>query len=250
MQIRTTKPNRYRWQPFVRANISRQKTPSMFYPIFVNKDGNKVLRVGNSPSKEIDRNEIEVRPDEIAVFPINTKGEEAIWHLSQDSFWEAYKKGYVRLGDFNKNGMSISYLSSGMQKKMDEGVLPILGKNPDGSVIFGIEEYEPEFIPGTQWRIKSHDATEHGTKLLQNFIGDRFSYPKSLYSTEDSIRFFVSNKPNALIVDFFAGSGTTLHAVNLLNAEDNGNRRCIVVTNNEVSEEEEKELKAKGFQIV
>jgi adenine-specific DNA-methyltransferase len=48
----------------------------------------------------------------------------------------------------------------------------------------------------------------------------------------------VANKPNALVVDFFAGSGTTLHAVNLLNAEDGGNRRCVMVTNNEVSEEE------------
>lgn len=243
-----TKHNRYRWQPFVRANISRQKTPSMFYPIFVNKEGNKVLRVGTALDKSVDRNEIEVRDGEVAIFPINTKGEEAIWHLSQESFLEAYNKGFIRLGELTDKGMSISYLSSGMQKKIEEGVLPILGRNPDGSVIFGIDEYEPEFIPGTQWRIKSHDATEHGTKLLQNFIGKRFSYPKALYSTEDSIRFFVSNKPKALVLDFFAGSGTTLHAINLLNAEDGGKRRCIIVTNNEVSEDEAKQLEAKGIQ--
>lgn len=241
-----TKHNRYRWQPFVRANISRQKTPSMFYPIFVNKEGNKVIRVGESLEKTEDKNNVPVCDDEIAVFPINTKGEEAIWHLSQDSFMEAYKKGFIRLGALNDKGMSISYLSSGMQKKIEDGILPILGRNADGSVIFGIDEYEPEFVPGTQWRIKSHDATEHGTKLLQNFIGKRFSYPKSLYSTEDSIRFFVSNKPNALILDFFAGSGTTLHAVNLLNAEDGGKRRCIIVTNNEVSDDEAKALEKNG----
>lgn len=63
----------------------------------------------------------------------------------------------------------------------------------------------------------------------------------------DSIRFFVENKPNALIVDFFAGSGTTLHAVNLLNAEDGGHRRCIMVTNNEVSDAEAKEMTVKGL---
>lgn len=50
-----------------------------------------------------------------------------------------------------------------------------------------------------------------------------------------------------MIVDFFAGSGTTLHAVNLLNAEDNGNRRCILVTNNEVSDDESKTLKKNGY---
>ena len=63
----------------------------------------------------------------------------------------------------------------------------------------------------------------------------------------DCLKFFVANNPNALIVDFFAGSGTTLHAVNLLNAEDGGNRRCILVTNNEVSEAEAKTLTSQGF---
>ena len=63
----------------------------------------------------------------------------------------------------------------------------------------------------------------------------------------DVLKFFVADKPNALIVDFFAGSGTTLHAVNLLNAGDCGKRRCVLVTNNEVSENEAKELKEKGY---
>lgn len=82
------------------------------------------------------------------------------------------------------------------------------------------------------------------------FGNSRFTYPKSLYSVRDAIRFFVANKPNALIVDFFAGSGTTLHAVNLLNAEDGGQRRCIMVTNNEVSDSEAKSLTRKGFNLV
>jgi adenine-specific DNA-methyltransferase len=76
----------------------------------------------------------------------------------------------------------------------------------------------------------------------------RFDFPKSLYAVHDTIRFFVANKPNALIVDFFAGSGTTLQAVNLLNAEDEGHRRCIMVTNNEVSEAEAKSLRKQGYQ--
>lgn len=84
--------------------------------------------------------------------------------------------------------------------------------------------------------------------MLNEIIGRRFTFPKSMYAVHDAIRFFIANKPSALIVDFFAGSGTTLHAVNLLNAEDGGHRRCIMVTNNEVSADEAKTLTAQGYQ--
>lgn len=83
--------------------------------------------------------------------------------------------------------------------------------------------------------------------MLNMLIGNKFSYPKSLYAVADCVQMATANKSNALILDFFAGSGTTLHAVNLLNAEDGGHRRCIMVTNNEVSDEEAKELKKDGF---
>ena len=112
-----------------------------------------------------------------------------------------------------------------------------------------MENVNAEFLPITQWNIQSHDATYYGTNILASIIGKgRFSFPKSLYAEHDTLRFFVANKPNALIVDFFAGSGTTLHAINLLNAEDGGQRRCILVTNNEVSAEEAKAQAEKGYQ--
>ena len=77
--------------------------------------------------------------------------------------------------------------------------------------------------------------------------GHAFAFPKSVYAVLDTVRFVVAKKPNALVVDFFAGSGTTLHAVNLLNAEDDGHRRCIMVTNNEISSEERKDFEARGI---
>ena len=83
--------------------------------------------------------------------------------------------------------------------------------------------------------------------MLNDIIGRRFTFPKSVYATHDAVQFFVVNKPNALIVDFFSGSGTTMHAVNLLNAEDGGHRRCIMVTNNEVSDAEAKEMSKRGL---
>jgi adenine-specific DNA-methyltransferase len=103
-------------------------------------------------------------------------------------------------------------------------------------------------MPKTQWTFETHDARDYGTKILKSVIGEtRFDFPKSLYAVEDCLRLFVSHKPNALIIDFFAGSGTTLHAVNLMNTTDGGNRRCIMVTNNEVSVNEAAMLTEKGF---
>ena len=102
--------------------------------------------------------------------------------------------------------------------------------------------------PRDIWVRDAHDASVYGSTLIKSILKDHsFAFPKSLYAVQDILRFFVANKPDALIVDFFAGSGTTLHAVNLLNAEDGGHRRCIMVTNNEVSVEEAKTLMAQGY---
>lgn len=100
----------------------------------------------------------------------------------------------------------------------------------------------------TVWNQKSHSASESGTGILKCLLPNRrFPFPKSLYAVEDTIRFFVANKPNALVVDFFSGSGTTAHAVMRLNHQDGGRRRSISVTNNEVSEDESKKLTKRGL---
>ena len=244
-----TNRNRYRWVTFVRTapNVSRNKTPTMFYPIYINESGTKILRTGESLDRDIDYKTVKAPVGEQVVFPINSQGREVIWHLTQESLMQAYEKGYVKLSKNKYNKISISYLPSGMQKKIENGEIPIKGYDENGAIIFDASGYAPKFMPGTQWRIKCHDATEHGTKLLQKLIGNRFSYPKSLYSTKDAIGFFLKEKTEALVVDFFAGSGTTLHAVNLLNAEDGGKRKCVMVTNNEVSEDESKALRKEGY---
>jgi adenine-specific DNA-methyltransferase len=77
--------------------------------------------------------------------------------------------------------------------------------------------------------------------------GRRFPFPKSLYAVEDALRFFVKEKPNAVVLDFFAGSGTTAHAVMRLNKQDNGFRQCISITNNEVGADEQKALREQGL---
>ena len=103
-------------------------------------------------------------------------------------------------------------------------------------------------IPSTQWRVSSHDATQYGSRLLDAFIpGRKFPFPKSVYAVEDTIGFFVKDKPDAVVLDFFAGSGTTAHAVARLNRQDGGRRQSIMVTNNEVSADEAMELRNRGL---
>ena len=75
----------------------------------------------------------------------------------------------------------------------------------------------------------------------------RFDFPKSLYAVEDTLRFVLSEKPEAVVLDFFAGSGTTAHAVMRLNKQDGGHRISISVTNNEVSASEQATLRAKNL---
>ena len=101
---------------------------------------------------------------------------------------------------------------------------------------------------GTVWRERRHDAGAYGTSILRSLLPDRsFPFPKSLYAVEDSLRAVVADKPGATILDFFAGSGTTAHAVMRLNKQDDGWRKCILVTNNEVSADEETSLREQGF---
>lgn len=87
--------------------------------------------------------------------------------------------------------------------------------------------------PKSVWYNSRYDASTHGIMILQDIFGrgNHFNYPKSLLLMEDILK--ITSKPNSNILDFFAGSGTTGHAVLELNKEDGGNRRFILCTNNE-----------------
>ena len=85
------------------------------------------------------------------------------------------------------------------------------------------------------WIDPKYDASAHGTILISNILGKRnaFDYPKSLYAVIDSLSVLLREKKDAIVLDFFAGSGTTGHAILEMNKKDNGKRRYILCTNNE-----------------
>lgn len=230
------------------SNSHREHSENCFYPIFVNEELEVIDSVGFPPGKGNGRDTIIIPSGCVAVWPMHGNDVEGCWQLSRPKFVQALKDGTAKLGRKNKLGQwSINYLNQGLLNEIADGSVLITGKDERGAVI--LERQATKLISAKSvWTRKSHDASLYGSVLLSSVIGKRFSYPKSVYSEYDTIRFFVANKPNALIVDFFAGSGTTLHAVNLINAEDGGNRRCIMVTNNEVSADEAKALSAQGYQ--
>ena len=160
-------------------------------------------------------------------------------------------EGLAKVGVYNKNldRWSLLYLGKKQRERINLGQILVTGKDDNGVVL--VEEAETQIIkrfPKTVWNRQSHSAGEYGSRLIRAILPERiFPFPKSLYAVRDALKTVLDEKPDALIVDFFAGSGTTLHAVNLLNAEDCGNRRCILVTNNEVSDAEEKSLRRSGY---
>lgn len=232
------------------SNIRDVQHPNQFYPIYIDTQTNRIVEVGENLPFGTPINSAKQIPGCETVFPIKDNGIEMMWGLSRDTFLDRLEKGYVKVGKHTPDKPQkyiLSFLEKGMVEGIKTGDVVITGTRPDGSVI-AIYNTQRKVMPKTQWTFKTHDAREYGTYLLDETIGEkRFSYPKSLYAVSDCLKYFVTGKPDALIVDFFAGSGTTLHAVNLLNAEDGGHRRCIMVTNNEVSDAEAKEMTAKGL---
>lgn len=100
-------------------------------------------------------------------------------------------------------------------------------KTADG---YDIELGKTFGVQKTIWDEKKYDANEYGSKLVSELVpGCGFSFPKSLYTVYDSVYAGTSNDKDAIIMDFFSGSGTTAHAVMKLNAEDGGNRSFIMV---------------------
>lgn len=237
-----------RWASLQRSgsNSRRFERPNLFYPMFFDKITGEFVSTGDSLPITQDRKTIIVPDGQKVAFPLGRNDDERTWQLSQDTFISLLNRGYVKFGNWQSDEkITISYLSSGLIKQIEDGEIQVKGYDKDGSVIL---DGDSKVKPLSVWNKSCHSASDQGTSLINSIFYDkRFSFPKSLYSTRDALWFFVANKPNAIIIDFFAGSGTTLHAVNLLNAEDGGNRRCIMVTNNEVSADEAKALSDSGY---
>lgn len=239
-----------RWTPLNRDGNGweRKARPNLFYPIFVNIKSLKIEAVGQSLKLEEEISSVPERPGCLTVFPYKA-GKEARWQISQDSLREIIDDGYARVTSIDvANGTAtIRYLTSGARKKIDLGIYSVSSIRKDGSKV--VQSTENKMTrPRSVWTLPSHSARDFGSTLISSLIpNNHFSFPKSLYAVEDALRFFIASKPKALVIDFFAGSGTTAHAVMRLNRQDEGQRVSISITNNEVSADEQKALIKKNL---
>ena len=233
------------WFSFMRAgsNSTRSHSPGCHYPIFVTKSG-AFHSVGSPLPAGKPREAVKAPRGTVACWPIKTNGKDGVWQASTEVAKRLFKSGFARVGAFSLRlgRRSITYLRDGTIQRIEAGDLTI---DSDGAITV---VQEAATSGRTVWAFSSHNATSHGTKLLAKILpGRKFPYPKSLFAVEDTLRVVVGDNPDAVILDFFAGSGTTAHAVMRVNRQDGGQRQCISVTNNEVASEEQKALLEDGL---
>lgn len=235
------------WTSMMRrgSHAARSERPGLFFPIYATPDGARIVEVGDTIpiGKDLPGDK-----DGLAtIWPIRSDGSEGVWQVGPEELRKRIEQGRVRLGRATHYGFVVNYLPDGAYAAVMSERFEIQGRAEDGSLI-AMGRRDTRRIAPSQWKITSHNASEHGTALLRAILPKRvFPFPKSLYAVEDTLRFFVATKPQAVILDFFSGSGTTAHAVMRLNKQDGGRRQCISVTNNEVAADEQKSLRKKGL---
>ena len=240
------------WDTLRRSDLSsvRPTRPGQFYPFYVNLETNRIAEIGEPLSSDIPRESCPERAGCVAVFPVRPDGTEMNWGITVESARKRLKSGYLRVGKYTAEApqsYAISYLTSGIIEDIREGRVETTGQAADGSVIASYVTGRL-VMPTTAWNRPSHDAQRYGTEILKALMPDRrFPFPKALYAVEDCLRHVLAEKPSATVVDFFSGSGTTLHAAMRLNKQDGGSRRSISVTNNEVAAGEHMALRKKGL---
>jgi adenine-specific DNA-methyltransferase len=177
----------------------RTDAKTCFYPIII-KNG-KIVRIGEVPTDDFHPNgaNVELENGEIEVWPISEEGDEKKWRYSVKSIHKIAEKLEVKMG---RTSYQIIY-------NKDTGTMRSL------------------------WTGAKYDASEYGTKVLQDILGcidaQNFSYPKSIHTVTETLTLQLNGENEALVLDYFAGSGTTGHAVINLNRNDNFKCKYILV---------------------
>lgn len=136
------------------------------------------------------------------ILPITSTGQERTWKTTKETFLERLNSGQI------------------------------IAERDQNNKIQVYEKYRESQVIKTHWIDPKYHAIHYGTKVVENILGGKkFDFPKSLYLLIDTLK--LTSTKNSTVLDFFAGSGTTGHAVLELNKQDGGKRKFILCTNNE-----------------
>ena len=226
------------------STFDKTQRPNQTYPIFVDSEG-KFAGTGKTLQELINNGEYlgekkdypydySVAPNNtVAVWPITAKGKQCVWRQIPDRLKQDWEKGYIKISknksENNSNEYSIQYLPSGVIKKINNGQLSVEGHEEGVPTLkFGENKTAGAQIP-TIWTEKDF-FTVNGTQELKAIFPEYtkvFDYPKPVQLIKSIIQ--AVTKECDIILDSFAGSGTTAHAVLNMNKADDGNRRFILV---------------------
>lgn len=243
---------RPRWKGLLRSGDDslRANRKDMFYPVWFDESTGRLSHAGD-PLPWGETPSFLPESGLTPIWPIRTDLKEGRWGVGPATLNELISEGFAAAGRFDRRRRTwaVSYLSRQVRDDLGVGLLAVQGYNAATGVADVVYVDTAARRIRTVWHRSSHDAGAHGTDLIRNLLGTgrAFPFPKSLYAVEDSLRPLVRDKPLALIVDFFAGSGTTTHALARLNKQDGGHRRSISISNNEVAAAEQDTLRANGF---
>ena len=206
------------WSPLRNwgSESERSDARNCFYPVYVKDE--KIIGFGDVTPNEIHpkQTEYDDKTGVYAVYPIDVKGIERKWRYARQSVEGIW---HLLRAKETKTGYDIE-----------------IGKN-----------YAPY---KTVWTDKKYDANEYGTQLISSMIpNNEFTFPKSIHTVYDCLYAVLRDRKNAVVLDYFAGSGTTGHAVLMLNDNTMNNHRFILCTNNDVGEAREKEFESKYGKI-
>lgn len=199
-------------------NNRRDGRPKSFFAIHVDPKTRQVVGVGPDIPKNAEYEKGPTPEGWLRIYPMGKEGLERVWRNTREAVRDRIADGTLTLRCTPRN--TIVQVIGGGQKSV-----PIM----------------------SIWSGQRYNAGEQGTNLVQALTGVEFPYPKSIYTTLDCLRAVIGKQKEAVVLDFFGGSGTTMHATALLNAIDGGSRQCLLVTNNEVGEPAAIALSRKGL---
>lgn len=196
----------FEWMNFRRqgSNSDRSARWRLYYPIFLTETSLRIPKITwNEAHKEWELHE-KPKHGEVVVYPIDEDGNQKTWRWKHDEVTANPDEFKVKDDRSDRRWVYFKY------RPNQKGVQAT-----------------------TIWSDARHSATEYGTAIVKKLFGrSAFSYPKSFLAVQDCLKVAGLRDDEGWCIDIFAGSGTTAHAVMVMNADDGGKRKFILIETN------------------